>query len=129
MLIVFQKAAFQDANVCLFVFDCIYFNDVSLMDRCVWQGRVAGLISQDELPGKVHECTQTSSAGLSHWPLSGKSGQHGRNLAMPRSCPVQLLLLPKILGLAASQLFVLHPLNTLPTLEFPFYHFLEGSKS
>lgn len=28
-----QKAAFQDANVCLFVFDCIYFNDVSLMDR------------------------------------------------------------------------------------------------
>lgn len=35
MLIVFQKAAFQDANVCLFVFDCIYFNDVSLMDRYV----------------------------------------------------------------------------------------------
>lgn len=30
-----QKAAFQDANVCLFVFDCIYFNDVSLMDRWV----------------------------------------------------------------------------------------------
>ena len=28
-----QKAAFQDANVCLFVFDCIYFNDISLMDR------------------------------------------------------------------------------------------------
>lgn len=39
MFIVFQKAAFQDANVCLFVFDCIYFNDISLMDRCVWQGR------------------------------------------------------------------------------------------
>ncbi|NXX76076.1 DNLI3 ligase, partial [Urocolius indicus] len=31
---VHKKAAFQDANVCLFVFDCIYFNDVSLMDRC-----------------------------------------------------------------------------------------------
>uniref|UniRef100_A0A5F4W9Q7 DNA ligase n=1 Tax=Callithrix jacchus TaxID=9483 RepID=A0A5F4W9Q7_CALJA len=30
---VHKKAAFQDANVCLFVFDCIYFNDVSLMDR------------------------------------------------------------------------------------------------
>lgn len=29
----FQKAAFQDANVCLFVFDCIYFNGVSLMER------------------------------------------------------------------------------------------------
>jgi len=34
-LTVFQKAAFQDANVCLFVFDCIYFNDISLMDRYV----------------------------------------------------------------------------------------------
>lgn len=28
-----QKAAFQDAKVCLFVFDCIYFNGVSLMER------------------------------------------------------------------------------------------------
>ncbi|XP_062473022.1 DNA ligase 3-like [Pezoporus occidentalis] len=33
LLIVLHKAAFQDANVCLFVFDCIYFSDVSLMDR------------------------------------------------------------------------------------------------
>ncbi|NWI07625.1 DNLI3 ligase, partial [Tichodroma muraria] len=33
-LCVNKKAAFQDANVCLFVFDCIYFNDISLMDRC-----------------------------------------------------------------------------------------------
>lgn len=32
----FQKAAFQDANVCLFVFDCIYFNGVSLMERSVF---------------------------------------------------------------------------------------------
>ncbi|NXT19340.1 DNLI3 ligase, partial [Syrrhaptes paradoxus] len=32
---VHKKAAFQDANVCLFVFDCVYFNDVSLMDRYV----------------------------------------------------------------------------------------------
>ncbi|NWS49354.1 DNLI3 ligase, partial [Probosciger aterrimus] len=30
---VHKKAAFQDANVCLFVFDCIYFNNLSLMDR------------------------------------------------------------------------------------------------
>ncbi|CAL8268355.1 unnamed protein product [Merluccius merluccius] len=30
---VHKKAAFQDANVCLFVFDCIYFNGVSLMER------------------------------------------------------------------------------------------------
>ena len=28
-----QKTAFQDAKVCLFVFDCIYFNGVSLMER------------------------------------------------------------------------------------------------
>lgn len=32
-LLSLQKAAFQDANVCLFVFDCIYFNGLSLMDR------------------------------------------------------------------------------------------------
>lgn len=35
---VYKKVVFQDVNVCLFVFDCIYFNDVSLMDRflCEW---------------------------------------------------------------------------------------------
>lgn len=32
-LLSLQKAAFQDAKVCLFVFDCIYFNGVSLMER------------------------------------------------------------------------------------------------
>ncbi|XP_057629458.1 DNA ligase 3 isoform X6 [Chionomys nivalis] len=36
---VHKKAAFQDANVCLFVFDCIYFNDVSLMDRPLCERR------------------------------------------------------------------------------------------
>ncbi|XP_056297516.1 DNA ligase 3 [Pseudoliparis swirei] len=30
---VHKKAAFHDAKVCLFVFDCIYFNGVSLMER------------------------------------------------------------------------------------------------
>lgn len=30
-----QKAAFQDAQVGLFVFDCIYFNGISLMDKWV----------------------------------------------------------------------------------------------
>ncbi|XP_074466094.1 DNA ligase 3 isoform X1 [Sebastes fasciatus] len=30
---VHKKQAFQDAKVCLFVFDCIYFNGVSLMER------------------------------------------------------------------------------------------------
>uniref|UniRef100_A0A8C5CWP8 DNA ligase n=1 Tax=Gadus morhua TaxID=8049 RepID=A0A8C5CWP8_GADMO len=30
---VHKKQAFSDANVCLYVFDCIYFNGVSLMER------------------------------------------------------------------------------------------------
>ncbi|KAA8586604.1 DNA ligase 3 isoform X2 [Etheostoma spectabile] len=36
---VHKKAAFQDANVCLFVFDCIYFNGVSLMERPLCERR------------------------------------------------------------------------------------------
>ncbi|XP_053310863.1 DNA ligase 3 [Spea bombifrons] len=36
---VHKKAAFKDANVCLFVFDCIYFNGVSLMDRPLCERR------------------------------------------------------------------------------------------
>ena len=28
----FQKAAFTDAKVCLFVFDCLLFNDENLME-------------------------------------------------------------------------------------------------
>ncbi|TNM84503.1 hypothetical protein fugu_008681 [Takifugu bimaculatus] len=34
-----KKAAFQDANVCLFVFDCIYFNGTSLMERPLCERR------------------------------------------------------------------------------------------
>nr|XP_057943444.1 DNA ligase 3 [Doryrhamphus excisus] len=36
---VHKKAAFQDANVCLFVFDCIYFNGTSLMERPLCERR------------------------------------------------------------------------------------------
>ncbi|KAG7274416.1 hypothetical protein CRUP_027046 [Coryphaenoides rupestris] len=36
---VHKKAAFQGANVCLFVFDCIYFNGVSLMERPLCERR------------------------------------------------------------------------------------------
>uniref|UniRef100_A0A3Q3GWW3 DNA ligase n=1 Tax=Labrus bergylta TaxID=56723 RepID=A0A3Q3GWW3_9LABR len=36
---VHKKAAFQDAKVCLFVFDCIYFNGVSLMERPLCERR------------------------------------------------------------------------------------------
>lgn len=28
-----KKTAFQDANACLFVFDCIHFNGENLMDK------------------------------------------------------------------------------------------------
>lgn len=31
----FQKAEFKDANVCLFVFDIIYYNGEPLMNRYV----------------------------------------------------------------------------------------------
>lgn len=114
LLIVFQKAAFQDANVCLFVFDCIYFNDVSLMDRCVC-GR-----------GEFWESPAMQTDQFSWAVTLGRSGQRGRDLAV--EVPVELLLL-SVLALAASQLLVLHPLNTLVTLGIPFYHFLEESKS
>lgn len=128
MFIVFQKAAFQDANVCLFVFDCIYFNDISLMDRCVWQGkRLAGLVSRDKLPGKPHQCRETSSPGLPDWLLTVKSGLHGRDLAVPRNFTVELLWLSQILGLAASQL-LMSPKHTI-NVEFLFYPFLEESKN
>jgi DNA ligase-3 len=30
-----KKSAFQDATVCLFVFDCLLFNDESLLDKSV----------------------------------------------------------------------------------------------
>lgn len=74
LLIVFQKAAFQDANVCLFVFDCIYFNDVSLMDRCVC-GR-----------GEFWESPAMQTDQFSWAVTLGRSGQRGRDLAVPGSC-------------------------------------------
>uniref|UniRef100_A0A3Q2CF39 Ligase III, DNA, ATP-dependent n=1 Tax=Cyprinodon variegatus TaxID=28743 RepID=A0A3Q2CF39_CYPVA len=42
---VHKKAAFQDANVCLFVFDCIYFNGVSLMESLVYVQKPGRLFS------------------------------------------------------------------------------------
>lgn len=76
-----------------------------------------------ESSGKAQQCRQTSSAGLSHW---GDQGSVRGTLLC--QVPVELLLL-SVLALAASQLLVLHPLNTLVTLGIPFYHFLEESKS
>ncbi|NXA54133.1 DNLI3 ligase, partial [Nothocercus julius] len=50
---VLQKAAFQDANVCLFVFDCIYFNDVSLMDRPLCERRKFLHDNMVEIPNRI----------------------------------------------------------------------------
>uniref|UniRef100_H2ZXR2 DNA ligase (ATP) n=1 Tax=Latimeria chalumnae TaxID=7897 RepID=H2ZXR2_LATCH len=48
-----QKAAFQDANVCLFVFDCIYFNGVSLMDRPLIERRKFLHDNMVEIPHRI----------------------------------------------------------------------------
>uniref|UniRef100_A0A4X2LDQ5 DNA ligase n=1 Tax=Vombatus ursinus TaxID=29139 RepID=A0A4X2LDQ5_VOMUR len=48
-----KKAAFQDANVCLFVFDCIYFNDVSLMDRPLCERRKFLHDNMVEIPNRI----------------------------------------------------------------------------
>ncbi|NXV50486.1 DNLI3 ligase, partial [Uria aalge] len=50
---VHKKAAFQDANVCLFVFDCIYFNDISLMDRPLCERRKFLRDNMVEIPNRI----------------------------------------------------------------------------
>ncbi|NWV17155.1 DNLI3 ligase, partial [Origma solitaria] len=50
---VHKKAAFQDANVCLFVFDCIYFNDLSLMDRPLCERRKFLHDNMVEIPNRI----------------------------------------------------------------------------
>ncbi|KAG8525065.1 DNA ligase 3 [Galemys pyrenaicus] len=50
---VHKKAAFQDANVCLFVFDCIFFNDVSLMDRPLCERRKFLHDNMVEIPNRI----------------------------------------------------------------------------
>ncbi|XP_022422098.1 DNA ligase 3 isoform X5 [Delphinapterus leucas] len=50
---VHKKAAFQDANVCLFVFDCIFFNDVSLMDRPLFERRKFLHDNMVEIPNRI----------------------------------------------------------------------------
>uniref|UniRef100_A0A8C7Z2W9 DNA ligase n=1 Tax=Oryzias sinensis TaxID=183150 RepID=A0A8C7Z2W9_9TELE len=48
-----KKAAFQDANVCLFVFDCIYFNGVSLMERPLKERRKFLTDNMVEVPNRI----------------------------------------------------------------------------
>ncbi|KFW88912.1 DNA ligase 3, partial [Phalacrocorax carbo] len=50
---VHKKAAFQDANVCLFVFDCIYFNDINLMDRPLCERRKFLHDNMVEIPNRI----------------------------------------------------------------------------
>ncbi|NXS47973.1 DNLI3 ligase, partial [Balaeniceps rex] len=50
---VHKKAAFQDANVCLFVFDCVYFNDISLMDRPLCERRKFLHDNMVEIPNRI----------------------------------------------------------------------------
>ncbi|XP_027754396.1 DNA ligase 3 [Empidonax traillii] len=50
---VHKKAAFQDANVCLFVFDCIYFNNISLMDRPLCERRKFLHDNMVEIPNRI----------------------------------------------------------------------------
>ncbi|XP_063809904.1 DNA ligase 3 [Pseudophryne corroboree] len=50
---VHKKAAFKDANVCLFVFDCIYFNGVSLMDRPLSERRKFIRDNMVEIPNHI----------------------------------------------------------------------------
>ncbi|XP_074528275.1 DNA ligase 3 [Halichoeres trimaculatus] len=50
---VHKKAAFQDANVCLFVFDCIFFNGVSLMERPLCERRKFLVDNMVEVPNRI----------------------------------------------------------------------------
>ncbi|KAL3311486.1 DNA ligase 3, partial [Cichlidogyrus casuarinus] len=51
---VHKRTAFADATVCLFVFDCVFYNGQSLIDKTIHERRkiLEGLIK--EIPGRVH---------------------------------------------------------------------------
>ncbi|XP_076369720.1 DNA ligase 3 [Tachypleus tridentatus] len=49
---VHKKAAFKDANVCLFVFDCIHYNGENLMERPLSERR--NILSQNMIEIKNH---------------------------------------------------------------------------
>ncbi|XP_078278256.1 DNA ligase 3 isoform X2 [Rhinoraja longicauda] len=48
-----KKLAFKDANVCLFVFDCIYFNGVSLMNRPISERKQFLCDNMVEIPNRI----------------------------------------------------------------------------
>ncbi|XP_069767007.1 DNA ligase 3 isoform X2 [Narcine bancroftii] len=50
---VHKKLAFKDANVCLFIFDCIYFNGVSLMNRPISERKQFLRDNMIEIPNRI----------------------------------------------------------------------------
>eukprot|EP00057_Strongylocentrotus_purpuratus_P017005 XP_011671479.1 PREDICTED: DNA ligase 3 [Strongylocentrotus purpuratus] len=50
---VHKKSAFQDANVCLFVFDCLHFNGEDLMDKPLKTRRKILEENLDEIPNRI----------------------------------------------------------------------------
>ncbi|XP_063237948.1 DNA ligase 3 isoform X2 [Bacillus rossius redtenbacheri] len=50
---VHKKTAFKDANVCLFVFDCIYYNGEVLLDKPIKERRKILLDNMIEIPNHV----------------------------------------------------------------------------
>ncbi|TRY62399.1 hypothetical protein DNTS_031814 [Danionella cerebrum] len=69
---VHKKAAFQDAQVGLFVFDCIYFNGVSLMDKPLCERRKFLHDNMVEVPNRIlfsemKHVTGTYEPGKRHW--------------------------------------------------------------
>lgn len=50
---VHKKAAFQDANVCLFVFDCLHYNGENLMQKPIKERRKILRHSMVEIPNRI----------------------------------------------------------------------------
>ncbi|XP_062499383.1 DNA ligase 3-like [Corticium candelabrum] len=48
-----KKSAFKDASVCLFVFDCLFFNDESLLDRPMQERRNILERNLTEIPNRI----------------------------------------------------------------------------
>ncbi|XP_050438393.1 DNA ligase 3 isoform X3 [Adelges cooleyi] len=48
-----KKSQFEDANPCLFVFDCMYYNGVSLMDKSIVKRRQVLVQNMTEIKGHI----------------------------------------------------------------------------
>ncbi|VVC27205.1 Nucleic acid-binding, OB-fold,BRCT domain,DNA ligase 3, BRCT domain,DNA ligase, ATP-dependent,DNA [Cinara cedri] len=50
---VHKKSKFKDANPCLFIFDCMYYNGVSLLDRSIVERRKILMQNMTEIKGHI----------------------------------------------------------------------------